>query len=59
MESVIPRGSIASRSYRRLMNILIDEEFHEAVTRTLAEQCDIGEVTAFQVCRRSPRVSIQ
>jgi hypothetical protein len=29
------------------------------MTRTLAEECDIGKMVAFQICDISPRVSIQ
>ncbi|KAF8490124.1 hypothetical protein JB92DRAFT_3147928 [Gautieria morchelliformis] len=54
MERLIPRGSIASRRYRSLLDILIDTEFYVEVTRTFAEQSDIGKVIAFQTTSYAP-----
>jgi hypothetical protein len=59
IERLIPRGSIGSFSYGSLLDVLIDNEFHVVFPTMFAEESGIGKMVAFQVCRRSPGVSIQ
>jgi hypothetical protein len=49
IECLIPRGSIASSSYRSLVDVLINKECHGAVTMVLSEPTNIGVIVPLQV----------